>query len=559
MRIRLGAVGCGVVEGDEVGEQRLQRFVIAHLLAVVFEWSVTVGVLVHAFDWGGSTAVGAVSLAVLAPPLFCAPLAAAATARYRAHSVRLAGFAIEAVAYGGAAAMAALDAPTPAVAAFVVVGLGALNTLRPTGAALLPRLVRSARDLSTGNLLISYCDSSSSLVGPLVAAALAGFGGPTAVFTAAAAGAVVGLAATAWRPAPLARSPVATAAAPRRRVMRAALKELRARPWSIGVLGVSSARNLVVGAFDVLLVIIALDALDLGDGGPGYLSALVGGGAAISALVTTLVVRRARLRPALIGSLVTTAALCVLLGVSTDAPVVYASLPVMGLCVSAMDNTSRMLLQRSSDPRSLGPLFACLGLVAGVGQLAGSALAQTLFAIGGLEVALIGLGGVIALVTAASLRSLREADAHADVPVVEMALLVDLPMFAPLPASALEAVARAAEPVEVETGARVIEQGDAGDTFYVVSDGEFDVVMSGEHIRTARRGDFFGEVALLASVPRTATVTSRVGGVLLGINRQPFLVALTGHDIAHAAANAHVRGLRLDMEGELHLPDPGSA
>ena len=80
-------------------------------------------------------------------------------------------------------------------------------------------------------------------------------------------------------------------------MFRTATAELRARPWSIGVLGVASARNLIVGAFDVLLVIIAIEHLDLGDGGPGLLSALVGGGALLSAVVTTVVVRRSRLGP----------------------------------------------------------------------------------------------------------------------------------------------------------------------------------------------------------------------------------------------------------------------
>ncbi len=531
-------------------DPRLRRFVLAHLLTVVFEWAATVAVLVHAYEWRGSSAVGVVSLAVLAPPFVFAPLSASAVARHRPHTVRLAGFSVQTVAFGAAAACSGLGASTPLVAAFVVVGLGALNTLRPTGAALLPGLVRSTRDLSRATLLVSHCDSSSALLGPLTAAVLAGFGGPTAVFAAAGGAAALALVATAWRPAADSMRP-GPRSAPRRRVMRAAARELRARPWSVGVLGVASTRNLVVGAFDVLLVIVALEALDLGDGGPGYLSALVGGGAVVSTVVITIVVRRARLRSTLVAMLATTAVLSALLGIVTETAVVYVVLPALGVCLSTMDNASRMLLQRASDPRNLGPIFACLGVVAAAGQLLGSAIAQILYALGGLDVAFVGLAAILLVVAGASLRSLRSADVHADVPVVEMALLVGLPMFAPLPPPALEAVARSAEPVAIPDGGQVVGQGDEGDRFYAVAEGEFDVIQSGQHIRTARRGDFFGEVALLAPVPRTATVIARGAGVVLAIDRAPFLLAVTGHDVAHAAAAAHVRGLGLDIDREL--------
>lgn len=530
--------------------RRLGGLVLAHLMAVVTEWAVTVGILVHAYEWGGTAAVGFVSLAVLAPPFLGAPLAAAATARMRPLTVRLTGFAIQTLAFAGAALAASLDAPSPVVAAFVVIGLAALNTLRPTEAILLPRLVRTTRELVTGNLLISYCDSSSALLGPLAAALLAGFGGPTAVFTGCAVGILVAFLVTVW-PLPSAdvrRAPVQGGLVdePRRRLLRAAMTELRERPWSIGVLGVASARNLLIGAFDVLLVILAIEHLDLGDGGPGLLSALVGGGAMVSVVVTTVVVRRARLGPALALALLTTTLLCALLAVDADLVVVLLALPVLGICLSSMDNLGRILLQRSTDPRSLGPLFAFVGVVAAGAQLAGSAVAQVLLAIGGLEVALAGVGVALFVLTVVSRRSLRAADDHADVPVVEMSMLVGLPMFAPLTTAGLEAVARAAERLEVADGTEVIRQGEEGDTFYVVSDGEFDVVMSGELIRTACRGDFFGEVALLADVPRTATVHARRGGTLLAIHRAPFLVAVTGHDLSHAIATDHVRGLRLD-------------
>ena len=71
-------------------------------------------------------------------------------------------------------------------------------------------------------------------------------------------------------------------------------------------------------------------------------------------------------------------------------------------------------------------------------------------------------------------------------PVVEMARLRALPIFAPLGAPALEALARALEPVEVAAGAAVIREGEAGDRFYLVADGELEVSVGGERISSLR-------------------------------------------------------------------------
>lgn len=535
--------------GDDGKGARLHRFVLAHLLTVIGEWAAIVGILVHAYRWGGSSAVGWVALAVHAPTLICAPLAAHLTARHRAHAVRLAGFAVQTAALTGAAIVGALDMPSPVVAAFVVLGLGALNTLRPTGAVLLPAIARSTEDLVKANLRVAYCDSASALVGPLVAAGFGGVGGSTAVFIACAVGSAIAFAVTAWRPSPLALTRAGGHATPPRRVMRVAMAELRERKWAIGVLGVSSARNLVIGAFDVLLVIVALQTLDLGVRGPGVLSALVGAGAVVSMLLVTIVVRRAQLRRALMGGLAATAAMLVGLGSFTNAPVVFILLPLLGMCLSSMENLSRMLLQRSTDPRKLGPLFACLGLVGGVSQIAGVGVAQGLLALAGLRAALIGVGVILIVVAITTTRALREADSHADVPVVEMALLSNLSMFAPLPAATLEMVARSAQRVKVAQGDEVIHQGDSGDVFFAVADGEFDILMNGVFLRSAPRGDFFGEVALLANVTRTATVRARSDGELLVIHRTPFLLAITGHEVSHAEALAYV--VSLDLEEKM--------
>lgn len=537
-------------KGTDAGliDARLRRFVLAHLLSVVGEWAVTVGILVHAFAWGGAGAVGLTSLAILAPPLVFAPLAASLTARHRADRVRLLGLGTQALAYTAAAAVATAGAASPLVAAFVVIGLGAINTLRPTGAVLLPATVRSTAQLVTANVRVAWCDSSSALVGPLLAAAAAGFGDSSTVFWTCALMSTVAFGATAWRSVALTVRPDRSRDEAARRPLRRAIGDVRDHPWSLGVLGVASARNIVVGGLDVVLVVLAIEALDLGDRGPGLLSSLVGAGAFASVAITTAIVTRSRLRPALSIAAGVAAVCCIATGVRPEHAVVFAALPLVGLSASLIDNAGRMLLQRSTDPRRLGPLFALLGWVSGVGQLTGSIVAQVLLAVGGVEHALIGLGVVIALLAAWCTPALRRADDHSELPVVEMSLLLHLPMFSPLPPMALEAVARNGEYQAVDDGEVVIRQGEHGDRFYAVVDGDFDIVMNGRLIRTARRGSFFGEVALLTERTRTATVTARGPGRLLTVDRDPFLTAVTGHEPAHGAAMAVVDALELDPE-----------
>lgn len=509
----------------------VRRLLLTHFLGVIGEWAVTVGLLVHAFTWGGSKAVGVAASALLVPPFAVAPVVGAAMARWRTQSIRLTALATQAVAYSAGGLAAALDAPTPVVAPFVVIGLSAMTAIPPTTAALLPHLARSAGDLVSGNLWVTYCDSASALVGSLVAGVLVGAGGPQIVFVVAAAWAATGLLATWWRAARLVRAARSGNSTRPRRVIVRTLAELRSHPWSVGVLAVASARNLIVGSFDVLLVIVAIEVLGLGDGGSGYLGALVGGGALVSTLVTTGVVRRAKLRPALMVAVVVAAAFSVALGLRTDRPVVLIALPVIGLAMASMDALARTILQRSTDPRSLGPLYAAVGFVAGLGQIAGAVIAQVMVAIGDVRLALIVLGGLLVALAVITVRSIRRAESHADVPAMEMALLAGLPMLASVRSNTLERVARSTETVRLEPGEAVVVEGGRVDACYVVADGEFDITVRGTRLRRAGRGDVIGEVALLTGTTATTSVHAASGGSVVRIDRQAFLVALTGHDV----------------------------
>ena len=72
-------------------------------------------------------------------------------------------------------------------------------------------------------------------------------------------------------------------------------------------------------------------------------------------------------------------------------------------------------------------------------------------------------------------------------------------------------------------------EGERGDTFYVVVEGSLEVSSDGRLLRTIGPGDFFGEIALLRDVPRTATVSAATDSVLLVIRRMDFLSAVLGN------------------------------
>src|SRR6185295_11559361 len=112
-----------------------------------------------------------------------------------------------------------------------------------------------------------------------------------------------------------------------------------------------------------------------------------------------------------------------------------------------------------------------------------------------------------------------------------------VPLFAPLSIATKEQVAANLLPVSVGAGEVVIQAGDAGDRFYIVRDGELDIDAGGHHT-TAHEADYFGEIALLRDVPRTATVKAAVDSNLYALQRVDFLSAVTGHSAAHAAGEA---------------------
>ena len=261
-----------------------------------------------------------------------------------------------------------------------------------------------------------------------------------------------------------------------------------------------------------------------------------------------MLVKRDRLAPLLASALACIAIVSFALALAPALATALVLFSVVGFSRSLLDLTSRMLLQRATPADSLAAIFGAIELFAGVGMVVGSLMTQLLIAASGVDAALIGLGIFFTGLLLLTWRSLRVADDSADIPIVAISLLRRIPAFAPLPPLALEAVARAATEVSVAAGEAVVTEGEEGDAFYAVVDGSFDITISGRRVSTAERGASFGEVALLANVPRTATVSASCPGSLLAIQRVPFLIAVTGSDSSRQAAWGVIRTLELGVD-----------
>jgi CRP-like cAMP-binding protein len=110
----------------------------------------------------------------------------------------------------------------------------------------------------------------------------------------------------------------------------------------------------------------------------------------------------------------------------------------------------------------------------------------------------------------------------------QLADLRDQPCFAHLSTDQLVELLDRGEWLTVAPGQAVIEQGDEGDSFYAVSSGKFDVVTDGELKQTIGPGGYFGEIALLLDVPRTASVVARTPSKVFRLDREGFDRLLAG-------------------------------
>ena len=509
------------VLGDVLRNPELRRVELAFVGFNAAEWGVWIAMLVYAYAHGGATTAGVVALVQLVPAAVFAPFASSLGDRYRPTRVLAVGYVAQAAAMGATAAVLLAHATPYAAYALAAVAATCVTITRPAQAVLMPAVARTPEELTAANVVSGWIESVSVLAAPALAGVLLATGGAGTVFAVMSGVALV----AALLVAPV-RGPAAAggAAASTFDGLQVVAREPgpRALVWLLGV------ESFAIGALDVLYVVLAVAVLGHAGSAAGYLNAAFGAGGAAGVAVTVALVGRARLAPALLIGLGVWAAALAAVAAFPSTIAALLLLAAAGLGRTLLDVAGRTLLQRIARPDALARVFGLLEGVSMAGLAVGSIAASAFVAVAGGRGAFVCLAVALPVAALLVLRPLLAADG-AVLPVVEMARLRALPIFAPLGAAALEALARSLVPVEVPAGEAVIREGEPGDRFYVVADGEVDVSIHGEPVGTLRRGESFGEIALLRDVPRTATVVARTNTKLDALAKAPFLTAVTGY------------------------------
>jgi len=517
------------------GNRALRRVVGGYALFILTEYSVWIAMLVYAYSRGGATIAGVVALAQLVPAALLAPVFAALADRRSPVVLLAGGYLVQAAGMGATAVAIAEGVPLAAYAAAVVAST-AVTATRPAQSTLIPSLAATPDQLTASNVVVSWVEAAGIAVAGSLTGVLIWLTGVAGVFgVCAALGAVAALLVFRLRvpalAAPQERAP--PIAAGLSASVRLAVRQPRLRL----MLALLTAEAAVVGALDLLFVILAVTVLGRTQAWAGYLNSAYGVGAILAATVSVLLVGRRLGMPILGAALLLSGALAALaagLGLAGT----VGLLTVAGAARALLDVASRSLLQRSVPAQSLGQVFGLLEGLTMAGLAVGSLLVPLLVHLGGSRLALLGVAAVLPLAAAADGRALFGLDAQAPVPVVQIALLRSIPLFADLPAPAVEGLAAALTPAEVPAGTVLIRQGEPGDAYYAIAAGQLDVLQDGRFLRRCGRGEGVGEIALLRAVPRTASVIAHTDATVYRLAREPFLTAVLGHAATQRQADS---------------------
>jgi len=511
---------------------------LAWTASIVGHYAFLIAVSVYAYNEGGEKAVGVIFLVRLIPAALISPFAGLLGDRYRRDRVLLTTNATRIVLVGAAAVAVFVDASSTTVYGLSIAATIATTPFRSAQAALTPALARTPTELTAANAVASGIESIAVFAGPALAGVLLGLASTGTVFMLTALLLVASmlfilLIKIEHVPRPKHEIEAST-------ILSEAFAGFTAigRHPALRVMMVPlTAQTAVAGAVQVFIVVAALELLDLGEGGVGYLNAAIGVGAFIGAVGALSFAGARRLSTIFLVGVALMGLPLIAIGVWPELVVAVLVLGLMGFGNSLTDVSGLTLVQRAVSDDVMARVFGVVQMLWLASLGIGAALVPVLIAALGVKGALIATGALLPVLVLLLGAKVAKIDAAAPAPdATELRILGSVPIFAPLPGGSLEHLASRLVPMRLDPGTMIVREGDPGDRFYIVAEGRVEVSQDGVVLSELEPGGYFGEISLIRDVPRTATVTASTSVVLYALDREDFLAAVTGHPQAAEAA-----------------------
>ena len=470
----------------------LRRVQLSWAGTVCAYWIFIVALGLYAYERGGAAAVDSSALLRALPSVVAAPFGAVLGDRFPRERIVVAINVGRTSQSSRRLAAAYLGAPAGVVYALASL-MGLLQSIfRPTQSALLPLLARTPAELTAANSVLTTVESIGVFIGPAIGGLLLARAGTDTVF------AITGVVF-------LAAALVLVGVSPRdgsgegqiRR--KSFVSEAFAGFGTVAhdarlrlIIGLYGLQTLTAGALNVLIVILALETLDLGKSGIGFLNSAVGIGGLLGGVLAIGLAVRPQLASAFGVGLALAGAPIAAVALWPHTAAALVLLAVAGLGTTIVDVAGVTLLQRNTPDEVLTRV---MGVV------------QSVF------VGTLGLGAIIAAVlisasvtrcapgswrpdrgrTALAWRQLSALD-RASQHRQGLELLRGIPIFRPLPPAALELVSLELQPMRVAAGT-TDREGEAGDRFYVIAAARWRSAPTAARAKAARRGPLRGDRA----------------------------------------------------------------
>jgi MFS family permease len=510
------------------------RFLLGSLaISETGNWLYAAASIIYILDATGSAAwIGVAAVVRLLPYILFGPLGGAIADRFDRRKVMIVSDLARACLMGVLTLVAMSDSTAAVIGAIAIafVNNSFSAPYYPAVTAITPSVV-SEDDLAAANALSGTIDNFALAFGPALSAVLLLLGPPPVAF------AVNGLtfllsAFLVTRIGVHGKVGEVEVEATLRSRMAAGGKAIRASHEAMLLVGLSIAFGFTFGQEIVLFGPITEQFLDMSIDATGLLFAAPGIGGILATAAAGRLAARSHTAGILAVSVLIAGIPLMTLSVVHMAAAAYLLLTIEGAAVIIADVVTTTTLQRVVPEDRIGSVFGILGAVTVAGTALGSLVAPISIELFGLAWATALAGGVLLVLTLATLPMARRMDARAAARATELAprvaLLERLGIFEAATAAQLEGLAAAGVEEPAAAGTVIITQGDEPDDLFMVISGAVEVrVREGKEpervVASLEAGDYFGEIGLLEKRPRTATVAAIADSVLFRIPGEDFL------------------------------------